>query len=107
MSVSERVAPVMGAVAAVSTLLCCLPVSFAGALGLAGLSAAAVEYHWWLIGGATGLLVVGFVQLYRRPAQCAPRSRSSVVLTWLSAALVAIVFLMPQLVATLLADWFE
>lgn len=105
MSGGERLAPVMAAVSAVSTLLCCLPITFAGAIGLAGLSAAAMEHRSWLIGGSFALLVVGFVQVYRRPAQCARRSLLSMAVLWLSLALVAVVFLMPQLVATLLADW--
>jgi hypothetical protein len=105
MSVSERAAPVMAALGAVSTLLCCLPLSFAGAVGLAGLSAAALEHRSWLLVGSVVLLAVGFVQVYRRPAQCAPKSVVSVTILWLSLALVAVVFLMPQLVATLLADW--
>jgi hypothetical protein len=105
MSAGERVAPVMAAVSAVSTLLCCLPISFAGAVGVASVSAAAMEHRSWLIGASFALLVVGFVQVYRRPAQCARRSLLSATVLWLSLVLVAVVFLMPQLVATLLADW--
>lgn len=105
MSGSERVAPVVAAISAVSTLLCCLPISFAGAVGLAGLSAAAMENRLVLIGGALTLLVVGFVQVYRQPSQCKPRSRLSIGILWLSLLLVGFVFLMPQVVATLLADW--
>ena len=53
MSFGERVAPAAAAVGAFSTLLCCLPLSFAGALGAAGLSAVAMEYRSvasWRIG---------------------------------------------------------
>ena len=105
MSVAERAAPVLAAVGAVSTLLCCLPLSFAGAAGLAALSAAALEHRVWLLFGSVSLLSVGFLQVYRRPTQCSRRSRLSVFLLWSSLLLVLTVFLMPQLVATLLADW--
>ena len=69
------------------------------------MSTAALEHRSWLLGGSVVMLAVGFVQVYRRPARCAPRSVLSVTILWLSLALVAVVFLMPQLVATLLADW--
>jgi hypothetical protein len=105
MNISQRVAPVLAALAAVSTLLCCLPLSFAGAVGLAGVSAVAVDHRFWLATGSIALLAVGFVQVYRHPGRCAPRNRLSVITVWLSLFLIALVFLMPQLVATLLADW--
>lgn len=107
MSRGERLAPTAAAFSAISTLLCCLPLSFAGALGAAGLSAAAMEYRGWLIGISALLLVIGFVQVYRRSGTCARTSRTSVALLWFSALLVAVVFLMPQLVASLLADWLS
>lgn len=100
-------APAGAAFGAISTLLCCLPLSFAGALGAAGLSAAAMEYRSWLLGASVVLLAVGFVQVYRRPATCVRRSRLSVTLLWLSAICVAVIVLKPQLVATLLADWLS
>lgn len=105
MSRGERVAPAAAALSAIATLLCCLPLSFAGALGAAGLSAAAMQYRSWLIGISVALLALGFVQVYRRSASCARRSGATVTLLWGSAILLAVVFLLPQLVATLLADW--
>ena len=105
MTNGERIAPVAAALSAVSTVLCCLPLSFAGALGVAGLSAVMFEYRIWLMGGSVALLAFGFVQVYRRPAQCQRRSTLSIGLLWISALLIGVVFLMPQLVATLLADW--
>ena len=106
MSAGERIAPAAAALGALSTLLCCLPLSFAAALGAAGLSVIAIEYRSWLIGFAVILLAVGFIEVYRRPSDsCRRRSSISIAILWCSALLVAIVFLMPQLVAALLADW--
>lgn len=105
MATGERVAPIAAVVSAVSTLLCCLPVSFVGALGAATLSTVALQYRAWLIGGSVTLLAIGFLQVYRRSPRCARRSRISLVVLWTSAIVVAVLVLMPQLVATLLADW--
>jgi hypothetical protein len=80
-------------------------VSFAGALGTAGLSAAMLEYRGWFIGASLGLLAIGFMQVYRRPSECAQRSRVSVVVLWTSAIVVTALLVMPQLIAALLADW--
>ena len=106
MSAGERLAPIAAAFSAVTTLLCCLPLSFAGALGAAGLSAAVLEYRLWLMGASLALLAVGFLQVYGRPSQCARRSRVTLFVLWTSAIVVMVLLLMPQLVATLLADWF-
>lgn len=105
MSTGERVAPIAATLSAVSTLLCCLPLSFAGALGAAGLSAAMLEYRVWFIGASVGLLAIGFMQVYRRPSECAQRSRVSVLVLWTSAIVVTVLLVMPQLIATVLADW--
>jgi hypothetical protein len=101
---SERLAPLAAFASAWCTLLCCVPLTFAGAFGLASLSGWAIEYRAWLVGLSIVLLGVGFVQVYRRPATCAPRSRFSVAMVWLSAGFVAVAFLLPQLVATVMAN---
>jgi hypothetical protein len=105
MSVGERAAPIAASLSAISTLLCCLPLSFIGAFGIASLSAAMLQYRLWLIGLPAALIVVGFVQVYRRQAQCARRSTASLVMLWVSVFVVGLVFLLPQVVATLLASW--
>lgn len=102
MRVSERATPVAAAVAAVSTLACCLPFSFVGALGIAGLSVFAAKYRLWLIGAAVVLLIVGALQVYRKNS-CERRSRVSVVTFWAAVAVVVAVFFFPQLIASLLA----
>lgn len=90
-------------IAALSTLACCLPLSFLGAAGLAGLSVWAQTLRGWFLGIAVILLVVGFVQLYRNRNQCRKRSRLSVILFWVAAAIVVLIILFPQIVASLIA----
>src|SRR6266849_5327568 len=78
MRVAERATPVAAVLAALSTLACCLPFGFLGAMGLASLTVWAQSFRNWFIGGAAVLLVVGFVQLYRGRNQCKKRSPVSV-----------------------------
>jgi len=72
--VTERATPVAAVIAALSTLACCLPLGFLGAVGLAGLSVWAQSLRGWFLGLAITLLVVGFVQLYRGRNRCRKRS---------------------------------
>jgi cytochrome bd-type quinol oxidase subunit 2 len=103
MRVAERATPIAAVIAALSTLACCLPFGFLGAMGLAGLSLWARSYGGWLLVFAAILLVVGFVQLYRRRNQCKKRSVLSVVLFWVAAAIVLVIVLFPQVIATFVA----
>ena len=74
MRVAERATPVAAAVAALSTLACCLPFTFLGALGLAGASVRLQSARPWLLVIAAGLLGIGFIQLYVRRNQCKKRA---------------------------------
>lgn len=103
MKMTERATPVAAIVAALSTLACCVPLGFLGALGLAGVSVRVQAARPWLLGGALALLVVGFVQLYRGRKQCRKRSPISVGLFWAAVAVVLLVVLFPQVIASLLA----
>jgi uncharacterized membrane protein len=102
MKVAERATPVAAVVAALSTLACCLPLTFLGALGLAGASVRLQSARPWLLVIAAVLLVLGFVQLYRRN-QCKKRSPISIALFWCSVVVVLLVILFPQVIASLLA----
>ena len=102
MGVTERATPVAAVIAALSTLACCLPFGFLGAVGLAGLSVHLQSLRPWLVGGAVVLLVSGFVQLYRRN-HCKKRSSLSIALFWCSVIVVAVIILFPQVIASLLA----
>ena len=103
MKVAERATPVAAVIAALSTLACCLPFGFLGAVGLAGLSVWAQTFRGWFLAIAILLLIVGFLQLYRQRHRCKRRSRASIVLFWVAAAIVAMILLFPQVIASLLA----
>lgn len=103
MRVGERATPVAAVIAVLSTLSCCLPLTFLGALGLAGASVRLQSLRPWLLVGAAVLLGVGFIQLYVRRNQCQKRSTLSVALFWGAALIVLLVILFPQVVASLLA----
>jgi len=103
MRVAERATPVAAVIAALSTLACCLPFAFLGAVGLAGLSIWAQSYRNWFLAIAAVLLVVGFVQLYRGRNQCKKRSVFSVVLFWVATVIVLVIVLFPQVIANLVA----
>jgi cytochrome bd-type quinol oxidase subunit 2 len=101
--VTERATPVAAVVAALSTLACCLPFAFLGALGLAGVSIRLEAARPWLLVIAAVLLGVGFIQLYVRRNQCKKRSPISIALFWCSVVIVLLVLLFPQVIASLLA----
>jgi hypothetical protein len=103
MRVAERATPVAAVIAALSTLACCLPLTFLGALGVAGASVWLPSARPWLLVGAAILLGVGFIQLYVRRNQCQKRSPLSVALFWAAAVLVFLVILFPQVIASLIA----
>jgi hypothetical protein len=63
MKITEKGAPAAAIVAALSTLSCCLPLGFLGAVGLAGVSLWAREYSRWLLIAAMAFLIVGAAQL--------------------------------------------
>jgi hypothetical protein len=103
MRLAERVTPVAAVIAALSTLACCLPFAFLGALGLAGASVKLQLARPWLLVATGMLLVVGFVQLYLRRNRCRKRSPLSIALFWSAAVIVILIILFPQLIASLIA----
>jgi len=103
MKALEKGAPVAAVVAALSTLACCVPLGFLGAVGLAGVSVWAQPHRTFLLGASVALLCLGFAQLYfRRSSTCVRRSAASLVLFWTAVALVLLVILFPQVIASLL-----
>ena len=90
-------------IAVLATLSCCLPLTFLGALGLAGASARLQSFRPWLLGSAAVLLGIGFIQLYLRRNQCEKRSRLSIALFWSAALIVLFAILFPQVLASLIA----
>lgn len=103
MRVTERVGPVAAAMSALATIACCLPLGIAGAVSALGLSVVLTELQPWLIGLAVILLGVSFFQIYRSRKTCQRRSRLSLILFGLSAAVVFSVLVFPQKMAELMA----
>ena len=101
----EKVAPVMAAVTSVATIACCLPVGFAAAAVTASLSMAVAAYQPWLLGASVLLLLVGAVQLRQTQRACGARSNSSLIVFGISAVIVVLVVVFPDVTAGLLADW--
>jgi hypothetical protein len=100
----EKVTPVAAMLTAVTTLACCLPVTFAAAAATASLGAIAAGYRSWLIGLSGVLLVVAVFQI-RSARACGQRSTASLVILFGSVAVVLLVVLFPQVLAGMLADW--
>jgi hypothetical protein len=90
-------------IAAVSTLACCVPLGFLGALGLASLSVWVQPLRPWLLGASVAFLAVGFIQLHVGKSACARRSTASLVIFWTAVAIVLLIVLFPQVVASLIA----
>lgn len=104
MKVAERATPVAAVLAALSALACCLPFGFVGALGLAGFALWAAKFRLLFSGLAFLLLIVGFVQNYRGRKSCRT-SKASLVTFWVAVVIVLIIFLFPQMIASLLSGW--
>lgn len=100
---AERITPIAAATSALATLLCCLPIGFAAAAATASVAAAVSQYRAWFIGASVVLVGLGFVQVYRRKA-CERRSRATLAILWTCAAIVVLVVLFPQVLASALAS---
>jgi hypothetical protein len=88
---------------AVAASSCCLPLlPFVAAAGLAGTSAWFTAIRPYLL--AVSVICIGFAFFQsHRAKQCNCRSKVSVAVLWISAAIVAVMILFPQAVAELLA----
>jgi hypothetical protein len=102
---AERITPIAAALSALTTLLCCLPLGFAAAAATASLSVAVAALRPWLLGASVVLVAIGFVQVYRGRKTCDRRSRATLAILWMCAAVVLVITLFPQVVATALADF--
>ena len=107
MRLAEKITPIVGAVSAVGTLACCLPVTGAALLGLGGVLGMMAQYQAWLlpISGVSFALSGGLIWRTRRV--CHRTSKISLVILALSAAVVLAVLVFPQDVAGLLTDWLS
>jgi hypothetical protein len=100
---SEKIMPLAATLTALSTMACCLPLGIAAAAGLGGMAVVLAPIRPWLLALSGIFLVIGALQLYRSPRVCR-RSRTSIALFWISAALVLGLMIFPQTVAGILAD---
>ena len=101
----EKVAPVAAALTGLATLACCLTMGFAAAAVTAGLSTAVATFQPWFLGASVVLLIVGMIQLRQSQRTCATRRYSSLIVYCVSAVIVLLVILFPQMIAGMLADW--
>lgn len=101
----EKVTPVAAALTSLATLVCCLPMGFAAAAVTASLSVVVATYQHWFLGVSVVLLIVGTVQLQRVQRTCATRPYGAIIVFALSAVIVLLVVLFPQVVAGIVADW--
>ena len=105
MNHSEKIAPVAAAATALATLACCLPVGIAAAAATASLAAVVAGYRVWFLIASAILLVVGLVQLSRAQRQCSTRKRGSIAILAISATIVVLVAVFPQVIAAMVAAW--
>jgi hypothetical protein len=100
-SIASSLAAIAAALAATS---CCMPLlPFVVAAGTAASSAWLLAFQPFLLGTSVLLIAFGFYQGWR-VKQCGRRpSAVSAVLLWISTALVGMMLLFPQILASLLA----
>ena len=104
MRITEKVTPIMGAVSAVSTLACCLPLGGAAAFGLGGVLGVAAQYQEWLLPISGVMLALGAGLTWRSRKICQRTSKISLVILGFSTLVVLLVLLAPQAVSGFLAD---
>lgn len=103
---AERVTPLAAAATALAAFACCVPLGFAGALGVLALSSLFDALQPWFLSVATLLLALSALQLYWRRGTCQRgRRRFSLTVLGLSATIVLLVLLFPQSVAGWIADY--
>jgi hypothetical protein len=91
-------------VSSLATMVCCLPLGFAGALGAAGASAFLQRFRPWLLALSIGLLGIGFWQQRRAKLCAVKRSYLSAVLLWTAVVFVVAMIVFPQEIAGFIAD---
>jgi hypothetical protein len=77
----EKITPVAAALAAITTVACCLPMGFTAAILSATLAAAIAAYQSWFLGASIVLLVIGAWQYVHSRRSCSkPRTAATVIL---------------------------
>jgi hypothetical protein len=101
----EQVTPVAAAVTALSTLLCCVPTSFAAAIATTSAGVFVAHHQGWFLAASVVLLAIGAIQLRRATVCSTGRKRWAAFLLAVSAGIVVAVIFFPQVLASLMADW--
>jgi len=96
-------ASVAALLSAISSLACCLPLPFLGALGAAGASAVFSALRPWLLVLSGVLLGTAFIQLYHHGKSCQRRNALSKAIFWLAVGIFLAMLFFPQEIAALLA----
>jgi len=104
MTVAQKVTPLAAVAAALSSLICCMPLGLIGAVGLSGFALRAARYRLWFVILAFLLLIASCFQVYRRQKSCKTRSKGSVITFWIAVAFVGFIVLFPQVIAGVLAQ---
>lgn len=104
MTAAQKATPLAAVLAALSSLVCCMPFGLLGAVGLSGFALWAGRYRLWFVILALLLLIVGAVQVYREQKACKARSKGDLIIYWIAVAIVAFIFLFPQVIANVLAQ---
>ena len=102
---TDKIAPIAAALSAFATLACCLPIAFVAGTASATLAMVAGTYRWSFLGASVVLLAVGAMQLVQARRACRTRESASLAIFGVSATIVLVVVLFPQMIAGLLADW--
>jgi len=103
MRLLEKSVPAAAIVAALSTHLCCIPLGFLGAVGLASIPGCMQPLRLGLLGASVILLCVGFARLYFRKSSCVRHSAATLVLFWAAVAVVLLAVFFPQAIPSLIA----
>ena len=91
-------------VSSLATMVCCLPLAFAAAIGTASVGTFLLKFRPWFLAFSVVLVAVGFWQ-QRRAKRCAVRGRvAGQVLLWLAVAAVVGMVVFPQQIAGFIAD---
>jgi hypothetical protein len=104
MTVAQKATPLAAVVAAISSLVCCMPLGLLGAVGLSGFALWAGKYRTWFVILAFLLLIVGGFQVYGSQGSCKKCNKGTMITFWIAVALVLFIFLFPQVIANVLAQ---
>jgi hypothetical protein len=104
--VAERATPLVAAVTALAAFACCVPLGFAGAIGVLALGSLFEALQPWFMATAVTLLALSAWLSYRARHSCRTRGRRfSLAVLSLSATVVLLVLFFPQTVAGWIADY--